>query len=222
MAPLRQLVACGKALRQPVLSWVFCFAVAMTVFNHVPYEFYQPYLELLLTGAGGGYDVTPMVAGLLVAAVSMAGAWASGRSPAVRDRLGVPATLLAMMVLHGTVILAMSAWLNPMVLLLILLRSVPRAIAAPVIRAAIHPRISQEVRATFLSLLSLAGRLGFSLSLYAASRMIGAPERLDFSLIGQVLQAYAIGLGGVLAGLLLFSFLVNWSDGEWGSTGTEA
>ena len=44
--PVRQIVAASQRLRDPQLRWIFVFVVGMTVLNHVPYEFFQPWLEL--------------------------------------------------------------------------------------------------------------------------------------------------------------------------------
>ena len=37
---LRQILHCLGYLRQPVLAWLFAFAVTMVMLNPVPYEFY--------------------------------------------------------------------------------------------------------------------------------------------------------------------------------------
>ena len=44
--PIRQAKLCVGLLRQRLLAWTFGYAVFMTVLNHVPYEFYQPYIRL--------------------------------------------------------------------------------------------------------------------------------------------------------------------------------
>ena len=59
----------------------------------------------------------------------------------------------------------MTAVLSPVVGLLLLLRSVPSAIEAPVLNSAVTPRLPQHLRATYLSLMSLAGRLGYAVLL---------------------------------------------------------
>ena len=42
-----QIRACLAYLMQPALAWLMLFSVFMTVINHIPYEFYQPYIDLL-------------------------------------------------------------------------------------------------------------------------------------------------------------------------------
>jgi MFS family permease len=214
LPPLGQFAACGRALGRPTMLWVFSFAVAMTVFNHIPYEFFQPWLDLLLAQGDGRYDPTPAVAGVFVAAISLAAAWAGPRAPAARARFGTPATLLILMGLQGAVMLGMAFFLHPVLLLLILARSVPRAMAEPVIRAEVHPRLRKGIRATFLSMQSLAGRLAFSLSIGATSLAMGQNESLTFPVMSRLLEAFALILGVVLLVLWVQSRRVSWASEE--------
>jgi MFS family permease len=198
-SPMRQLAACAGHLREPALRWVFLFAVVMIIFNHVPYEFAQPWLDMLLAVDAASYNATPAAAGVMVALVALVAAWVGRRAARVRARFGTPATLLAAMALQGVVMLGMALFLHPLVLVLILARSVPRALATPTIRAEIHPRIETGIRATFFSLQSLAGRLSFSATLTVASLTIGDHASLTFAAMSNVIVAYAIGLGALLA-----------------------
>ena len=75
---------------------------------------------------------------------------------------------------------------------LIALRSVPQALGIPVTRAEIHPRIDPSLRATYLSLQSLIGRLSFSLSLALASRL-GVGGEWSPTQLSRVLLAFAVG-----------------------------
>ena len=52
--------------------------------------------------------------------------------------------------------------LHEVVLLLILARSLPAAIMLPPLRGAVTPQLPRSLRATYLSLQSLLGRLAFS------------------------------------------------------------
>ena len=204
--PLRQVAACARRLADPVLAWVFVFIVGMTVFSHVPYEFFQPYIDLLIgSPAGEGYRRTPAVSGALVAMMMLVSALASGRAMAIRRRLGVPGTLLASMALQGIIIASMAAVLHPLVVVLILLHSVPRAVFAPVANAAIHPRLEAPIRATYLSMQSLAGRLAFSVTLFLSSLAVRGAGRITPPLMSRLLWAYAALLVVVLAGLAVRS-----------------
>jgi predicted MFS family arabinose efflux permease len=161
---LRQIRACAEQLRDRALAWLFLFSVFGVVINHIPYEFYQPYLqELGLLGGQG----TPLVSGLHLALAMLLASWVAGRSIAIRDRLGLVPTLLLAIAIQTLVMAAMGQMLHAAVVLLILLRSWPRALARAPWRAAVTPRVPQRLRASFLSMISLAGRLSFALTLAA-------------------------------------------------------
>lgn len=199
-APLRQLRAVVSQWRQPALRWVFAFAVAMTVFNHVPYELAQPYLALVLDEPSGA-GATPVVSGVVMALMMTAAAMASRASASLGVRLGAGSLLLGAMLLQGVVIGAMAAWLHPVVLAVLLLRSVPGSLAAPIQLGVILPRIEGRLRATYLSVQSLAGRLAFSGALLLSARAVGGLERLDH----EAIQALGVGFG--LALVLTFGVL---------------
>lgn len=213
LPPLRQILACGRQLGQPVLLWTFVFAVAMTVFNHIPYEFVQPWIDMLLEREGAQYDMTPLVAGVFVAITALTAAWIGRRAPAIKRRIGTPATLLGVMALQGAIIVGMSLVVHWALLALIVLRSVPRAVGEPVMRAEIHPRIGSGIRATYLSMQSLVGRLAFSICLAIAAAAIDE-SALTFELMAQLLQAFAIAAGATLVLLAIASWLVRWERTE--------
>ena len=83
---LRQCVAYLKNLR---LRWLFGFAVLMTVLNHVPYEFYQPYLGVLGSELDFPAKGAPLAAGGHMAVTMLLGSWFASRSVRIRDRLGL-------------------------------------------------------------------------------------------------------------------------------------
>jgi len=202
LAPHRQLGACLRRLEDPVLRWIFVFAVGMTIFNHVPHEFFQPYLDFLLGGAReAGYQSTPAASGVLVAATMLVSALASSQAMRLRRLLGTPGALLASMVLVGTIMAAMAAVIHPVVLVLILFRTVPRAVLTPISNAAIHPRLERGIRATYLSMQSLAGRLAFSMSLFLSSLAVSGTERITPPVLSGLLWAFTALLVLLLAGL---------------------
>lgn len=191
LAPRRQLGAAVAQLGDPVLRWLFLFAVVMTVFNHVPYEFFQKYLEFLFARHDlAGYAVTPAIAGATMAIGLLISAWASGKAMGLAERLGVPGALLSTLVLQSVIIVAMGAVLHPAVILLLLVRSVPRALTSPVTHATIHPRLPSGLRATYMSLQSLVGRLAFSGSLALAAWALPG-ERLTPAGMSALLLAFA-------------------------------
>jgi hypothetical protein len=196
-APLRQAITCVGRLGEPVLLWIFAFAVGMTIFNHVPWEFIQPYLGFLV-GDQEGYALTPAASGVAIAITMLLSFGASRIAIPIRDRIGVPLTLLATMLLSGMIIAGM-IWVHPVIVALLVLRSVPMAVMTPVMNAAIHPRVQSGIRATYLSMQSLAGRLAFSASLFFVSLAVGGTEKLT----PPVLRDVSLVFAGATAGLLV-------------------
>ena len=204
---VRHLGACLSRLGNRTLAWLFAFAVLMTVINHVPYEFYQPYLDLLLDRREIDLPVegTPLFAGVVTAFSMMIAAWATGFSIRLRDRVGLGVTLLFTTALQVVIMVVMGFLLHEVVVVLILLRSVPAAVMQPPLRAAITPRLPQQLRATYLSLQSLIGRLAFAgvlLSMSLGSRPESAPDWpaiSSMSLTGAILGAAGLVLLAVTA-----------------------
>jgi MFS family permease len=158
---MRQIVNCLAHLKQPALAWLFGFAVLAVVINHVPYEFYQPYLDALGTSFGLT-EHTPLAAGIHMAVATLIGAWVASRSARIDARIGTGPTLLLAGLLQVAIIAAMASVLHVAIVAVILLRGVPGGLYKAPLNAAVTPRIPQAERATYLSIQSLAGRLGFS------------------------------------------------------------
>ncbi len=189
-APWQQLRSVLDHIRRPGLGWVFGFAVAMTVFNHVPYELAQPYLALVL-GEARGATATPVVSGVVMALMMVVAAGGSRLSPTLARRLGTGPLLLGAMALQGVVIASLAIWLHPLVLGVLLLRSAPGSLAGPVQLQFVLPRVEGHLRATYLSVQSLAGRLAFSGVLLLGARSVGGLEALDHAAI----RSLATGTG---------------------------
>lgn len=159
---LKQIGRALRELRQPALSWLSGYAVLMVVLNHLPYEFYQPYLDSLLRETRAGSGSAPALSGVITLATMLIAGQVAARSIRLRDRIGLGPTLLAGTGLQTLIIGAMAFFTHPLIVALILLRSCPRAIMTAPRNAAVAPLIAREHRATFLSLESLAGRMAFS------------------------------------------------------------
>jgi MFS family permease len=197
----RQLLTCAGYLRRPTLLWLFVFAVLMTVLNHVPYEFYQPYIRLVssrtLIAEGG----TPFAVGVHTSITLFVGAWIAARSIRLRDRLGLGPALLCATVLQLVIMATMGLVLHAVVVALVLLRSCPRAMMAAPLNAAIAPRVPQQQRATYLSIQSLVGRLSFSGTLVLLS--LASSDVDDWQSISRMLMVSAVG--GSLVFLVLLA-----------------
>ena len=165
----RQLLACVRLLRTPLLLWLFAFFCLKTTLEHVPYEFSQPYLAAVLGEPVTAVKNTPAASGLLFAAIAAVGSLAANYSIRLRRRLGTGGALLGAATVQTGLIAAMAAAISPLVVPLIAFRSLLAALANPIVRAEIAPRVPQALRATYLSLHSLAGRLGYSVVLLALS-----------------------------------------------------
>jgi len=199
-----------------VLLWLFAFHVLAFTLAHVPFEFYQPWLRLLGdTGEGAwlaGGEKAPVVSGVVFAFSMFGGAVGSWLSIRIADRLGLPQLLLLANAVQLLIIGGLALALHPALLVLVLSRNFAMAMSAPPALAAIAPRLAAGQRATWLSLQSLAGRLGFSLVLFALSGVVAT--ELQWQMLRAVLLG-CVGVGAVLA-LLLW-----WVGARTGSdTGT--
>lgn len=165
-------VGFGQAIRtawgRPRVRWVFAVVAAMTVFTHIPYEVQQPWLQLTL-----GVDAAAMASGAIVACSFGAASLGSRRAAAWGDRFGFDGVLAASMVflavVMGVLALGPYAWAAP----LLAIRSLPTGLLGPLADAEVHPHLDSSIRATWLSVQSLAGRLAFALVLFVASSGIG-------------------------------------------------
>ncbi len=212
----KQVGSCFGYLRNPVIRWLSAYVVILLVFNHVPYEFYQPYMRILAEEMGAEVGLAPISSGIATFLIMLFASWTAAYSIRVRDWAGLRATLLAAPLLQVAVISAMAFFLHPAVVLLILLRSCPRALLTAPRNAALAPLIAAGQRATFFSLESLAGRSAFAgtlalLSLAAAGDLASDAEYLRRTLMACVVFAV---LGFVL--LLFTSSKLDASPGEEG------
>ena len=198
--PGAQLAACVRLLRVPLLLWLFAYFILKITLEHIPYEFSQPYLAAVLDEPVTQVRSTPAASGALYAVVAVVGSLAAAYSIRIRARLGTAATLLAAALVQTALIGAMAALISPLIVPLLALRSGLAAIANPIIHAEVTPRVPQAQRATYLSLHSLAGRLGYSgvlacLSALAAGRSVDDPQTVT-SLLG---WAFVLACVGVVA-----------------------
>jgi hypothetical protein len=200
----RQLRECLAYLRQPFLRWLFAYMTLGVTLAHIPWEFGQPYLAAVFGESVSATRETPWVAGLMHATFGFAGAFAAGRSTAFQRRFGLGGTLLGVMVLQGVLIAAMAALIHPVVAGIMIFRSVQSAVSDVLVTAAVAPRVPQARRASYLSLHSLSGRLGYSLVLLGLSRL-GAPgAEADPATLSTMLGASA-AIGAIGVAILLLT-----------------
>lgn len=191
-----QLRAVLQRLRDPVLRWTFAYAVAITVWGHVPYELAQPYLHGVLDELHRA-ELTEPVSGVLTAVAMIIAALVSAGAGRLA-RLGTARVLLAALGVQLVVIVTMGLWLHPAVLAILALRGIAAAIEGPLVQAAAHPRLSSDLRATYFSVQSLAGRCSFAASLALASLWLaddpGSARGFAPAAISTVALGFAIAL----------------------------
>jgi hypothetical protein len=193
---VRQLGACARAMRDPSLAWIFAYVVLMTTLEHVPYEFTQPYVAAVLGEPVTDARLAPLVAGGLTAGFKLFGALAAARAIDLRDRFGTGPTLLGVTLLQGGLIAAMAVVVHPLVLGLLLVRSVQPAASNVIVNAEVAPRLPAAQRATYLSLHSLAGRLGYGGVLLALAALAGPEGPNDPATMASLLR-WCTGLAGI-------------------------
>jgi MFS family permease len=168
----KQIVTCFALLRNVRLLWLSSFAVFIIIVNHIPYEFYQPYVEELAKK----YDAmkaTPLLSSIHLTLTMLVASWFASRSIQIKNKIGTSATLLSAAGLQIAMIAIMHFFLSVPAAIATLLRSCPRALMTAPLNVAVAPNVPASKRATFLSLQSLFGRLGYSLTLAAFASMAG-------------------------------------------------
>ena len=183
-----QIGACLAYLQKPTLGWLMLFSVFMTVINHIPYEFYQPYFQLF---EGQSTAPTPLLTGCHTALTMIIAAWFAKRSIQLRDRIGTRSTLMISAGIQTILIVLMGIFLHPLVALVLSIRSSPRALMTAPLNAATVPRLQQNHRATYLSIQSLIGRLAFSGSLLILSTFTGTGIQADWPTLSHALHICA-------------------------------
>lgn len=166
----------------------------MLGFGHIPFVFGQPFIFAALDTLGLGTSA-PVVSGAVTAATMLLSILTSWFAPGLRERLGLAGILLLAFGLQVALVAGLAVTGSAFAIALLLLRMVPESFSRPFILAHIQPLLSDDVRATFVSLRSLAGRLLFALSLYVASINASQVGEMQLSEISAVLMVYsAIGL----------------------------
>lgn len=188
----------------PLLGWVLGFFVIGYSLEHVPYEFYQPYLKLLGQGELTGWLATnsaPMVSAVVISISMFGGAIGAAVSQKLIDRVGLRALLLASICVQVVIIAGLSLLLHPIMLVLVMFRNFSMSMARGPMLGAIAPHVPSAQRATFLSMLSLSGRAAFAIALAMLSILVVGKEALNWIALSQVLGVSAV-LGGVALSLL--------------------
>ena len=192
----------------PLLGWVLGFFVIGYSLEHVPYEFYQPYVKLLGQSSVTGWlaeSSAPMVSGVIISISMFGGAIGAAVSQKLINRIGLRALLLASVSVQVIIVAGLSLVLHPLMLVLVMFRNFSMSLARGPMLGAVAPHVPSAQRATFLSMLSLAGRASFSIVLAMLSIFAVGKEALNWPALSQLLASSAI-LGIVaLTGLYIWS-----------------
>lgn len=194
-----QVVTCLRLAARPVLGWSIGIAVAGMVFSHIPLEFLQPYWKLVSDG-GARFDSAPVI-GALISGTMLLAAFASRGVPALLRRVTAPAVLLGTVALQVGLVGWYGLGLHWLIGVGFLVRSLALAWQQPVVRAMAHDRIASEQRATFISMIALAGNLAFGVYLWSVGVVLGGGTTTTWKVLQPVLGWSAVLGGAVLAGL---------------------
>lgn len=195
-----QLGSLKAALVHPVLVWLFAISVLMYVFSHIPFVFGQPFILEALSGIGLEGEA-PLVSGTVSALMMGISVLASGFAPRLRGRLGLSGIVLLAYGMQIGLIAVLALTNSALAIGFLFLRMVPDALSRPFIMARIQPMLSDDSRATYLSLKSLCARVLFAGSLYLASGTAQDAGTMAYSDIRAVLGWY------VLAGVICIATL---------------
>lgn len=197
-----QIAAMKAAIRQPVLRWIFVLAVAMYGFSHLPFVFGQPFIAASLADIGWGAE-TPLISGAVTAVMMGLSVVASLFALRLKGRLGLTGILslaFGMQIVLIAVLTLTQSWLAIGVLFL---RIVPDALSHPFKMGRIQPLLPDAVRATYVSMQSLAGKLVFSLSLLLAAGAATDVAALPYADIRLILGWYVAAGTLIWIGLML-------------------
>lgn len=186
----------------PLLAWILGFFIVGYSLEHIPYEFYQPYLKLLDDNAMTSWlaeGSAPIVSAVVISISMFGGAIGAAVSQRLIDQMGLRALLIASILVQILIVAGLSLMLHPVMLILVMFRNFSMSMARGPMLGAIAPHVSSAQRATFLSVLSLAGRAAFALALATLSVLVIGKEALNWTALSQVLAFSAVaGIGSIV------------------------
>ncbi|MEM7752700.1 MAG: hypothetical protein AAF230_04745 [Pseudomonadota bacterium] len=196
-----------SAFRKPVLLWLFALSAFMYGFSHLPFVFGQPFILQALDSLNLAANA-PLVSGAVTALMMLLSILTSWLAPGLRARLGLAGILLLAFGMQIGLVAGLALTGSALAIALLLLRMVPDSFSRPFILARVQPELSDEVRATYLSIKSLAARILFAGSLFVASGAASDVGAMTHGQISAILLSYAI------AGILAFALLAMATRGR--------
>ncbi|MBX2868138.1 MAG: MFS transporter [Acidiferrobacterales bacterium] len=206
---LKTLKQCVLQLKNSTLAWLFGVMVLMYCLEHIAYEFYQPYIQLLKIDWLYG-NSTPLVSGLIISASMFGGSLGAIYSIRLATRFGVRGLLYIAFAIQLLIISGLSLHLSAAMLGVIVFRNFPMAMIHAPVNAEIAPRVDGHIRATYLSMQSLTARLVFSSFLFYLSKTIDTTADISWPALSSVLRiALAFGVTGVFFAIFLSLFVAK-------------
>jgi hypothetical protein len=134
--------------------------------------------------------------------VSLATSWIA---PTIRAKIGLAGILLLAFGMQIGLVAGLAMTGSVFAIGLLLLRMVPDSFSRPFILARVQTELTDDVRATYLSIQSLVARLLFSASLFVASGSASNVGEMVYEEISLILTGYAFAGFFAFAVLLLAS-----------------
>lgn len=190
----------------PLLRWLLLFFMLSYSLEHIPYEFYQPYLKLLSVSEMTGYlrnNSAPLISATVMSISMFGGAIGAMVSQKLISVFGLRSLLISSVFIQLFIIAGMSLLLHPTMLVLVMFRNFAMSMTHGPMLGAIAPHITSDQRATFLSILSLCGRAAFAIVLASVSLFFIGDGELNWEALKKVLL-FTVVVGGVLLISLYF------------------
>lgn len=181
-----------ETLQEPVLMWIFILSVLMYGFSHIPFVFGQPFILEAMNGIGLEGE-TPLASGLVSALMMVLSLGTSLFALRLRQWLGLPQILLLAFFLQIALVGVLALTNSVVAIVFLLFRMVPNSISQPFILARIQPLLSDENRATYLSLQGFVGRLAFAATLILASLSTVGDAPMPYDDIQQIATWFVAG-----------------------------
>lgn len=187
------------ALRKPALLWLAAISLLMYGFSHLPFVFGQPFILEALEDQGLASEA-PLISGGVTAIMMGLSIFASLWAARLRRRIGLAAIVLVAFGMQIALAGILALTNSTIAIVFLFLRMVPDALSRPFIVARIQPELSDDTRATYMSLQSLLGRILFAGSLWLASSFAADADTMAYAEIQIILAAYvAVGVAAWLA-----------------------
>ena len=210
----QQLRQIGRLLRDRRLLWIMMFYVIAYSLQHIPYEFVQPYIKLLITDVWTlieSVQASPWIAGIIIGSSMFGGALAATISMQLYGKLGLVRLCLLGVLIQTLIIACLGLVLHPVILLVIVFRNFAMSMTHAPMLSAMAPLVPDAQRATYLSAQSLFGRLGFAVVLWVLSSLGSGREELVWSDLSRILDV-SFYAGVVL--LLALALGARWAQSE--------